>query len=156
MLSSNRGAPEIRSMSRDSENHFDALKHFGVVASSIRRVRRGRNIHWIVRAGSERLVLRRYDAMASRLRLIAGAGAMPQRAAPRKLLTSTQSSIICSVGTGPLRRQSQGRGTGKKQPGVCFRTCRAAVRLPGRRRADARNSAREADSSRASMQISAT
>jgi Ser/Thr protein kinase RdoA (MazF antagonist) len=65
LLSSNRGAPEIRSMSRDSENHFDALKHFGVVASSIRRVRRGRNIHWIVRAGSERLVLRRYAPACS-------------------------------------------------------------------------------------------
>lgn len=39
----------------------EALIHFGVEPTSIRRVRRGRNTHWIVRASTERVVLRRYS-----------------------------------------------------------------------------------------------
>ena len=41
-------------------NHTDALDRFGVIATSIRRVRRGRNTHWIVRTKTDRFVLRHY------------------------------------------------------------------------------------------------
>lgn len=41
------------------------LASFGVRPSRLRRVRRGRNTHWIVDAGSDRVVLRKYAAECS-------------------------------------------------------------------------------------------
>jgi Ser/Thr protein kinase RdoA (MazF antagonist) len=49
----------------DRESCYGALARFGIVASSTRRVKRGRNTHWIVRTRSDRLVLRRYASVCS-------------------------------------------------------------------------------------------
>jgi Ser/Thr protein kinase RdoA (MazF antagonist) len=47
------------------ESCREVLDWFGVIPSSLRRVRRGRNTHWIVRTRRDRVVLRRYALACS-------------------------------------------------------------------------------------------
>ncbi len=59
-LSRNPSTDRFSNVHIDARDWRDTLRHFNVTPTAVRRIRRGRNIHWVVRTATAPVVLRRY------------------------------------------------------------------------------------------------